>query len=70
MRDAAVHESVLQAVRAEARDAGWTVRGLGWSPVKGPEGNIEFWAWLARSGSETGVPVAHVVAAAHEMLGE
>ncbi|MDI6900226.1 MAG: TlyA family RNA methyltransferase [Anaerosomatales bacterium] len=70
VRDPAVHEAVLEAVAAEARSAGWTVRGLGWSPVKGPEGNIEFWAWFTRSGRESDVSVAHVVAAAHEALGE
>ncbi|GAB4283761.1 MAG: TlyA family rRNA (cytidine-2'-O)-methyltransferase [Coriobacteriia bacterium] len=70
VRDAAVHEAVLEAVAQHARSAGWTVRGIAWSPVKGPEGNIEFWAWFARGGTETDVPVARVVAAAHEALGE
>lgn len=70
VRDAAVHEAVLEAVAAHVSSAGWTVRGMGWSPVKGPEGNIEFWAWFARGGVETDVPVARVVAAAHEALGE
>ena len=29
---------------------GWVVRRLGWSPITGPEGNIEFWVWLSRTG--------------------
>ena len=69
VREAAIHESVLAAVVDEVHEAGWQVRGLTWSPIKGPEGNIEFWAWIAR---DDGVEIdcADVVRRAHEALGE
>ncbi len=69
VRDPAVHESVLAAVVEAVREAGWGVRGLTWSPIKGPEGNIEFWAWIAPDG-DTDVDCGDVVAKAHETLGE
>jgi 23S rRNA (cytidine1920-2'-O)/16S rRNA (cytidine1409-2'-O)-methyltransferase len=69
VRDPAVHVDVLAAVVDAAREAGWSVRGLTWSPIKGPEGNIEFWAWLDRVGPDTDVDVEALVAAAHEQLG-
>ncbi len=46
VRDPAVHEAVVQTIRA----SGETEAGLAWlgvvaSPLRGPEGNIEFLAW-------------------------
>lgn len=47
VRDAKVHKAVCERVIAEAFDAGWSVRGLSYSPITGPKGNIEFLMWLA-----------------------
>lgn len=48
VRDAALHERVCEEVAGWLRSQGWTVRGLTESPIKGPEGNIEFLIWAAR----------------------
>lgn len=69
VRDADVHADVLESVVREAGVQGWTVRGLTWSPLKGPEGNIEFWVWLDHSGTPGDVDPSDVVARAHEALG-
>jgi len=69
VRDASIHRDVLQAVVTEAGSAGWIVKGLGWSPVKGPEGNIEFWIALATNGESGDIDVDAVVTAAHVALG-
>jgi 23S rRNA (cytidine1920-2'-O)/16S rRNA (cytidine1409-2'-O)-methyltransferase len=69
VRDATVHREVLESVGDLVRAAGWVVRGLGWSPITGPEGNIEFWMWAAPTGDPTNDEPAAVVAAAHEALG-
>lgn len=50
VRDEAVHADVLRSVAHAARALGWRVKGLTFSPIKGPEGNIEFWLYLARCG--------------------
>ncbi len=69
VRDPAVHVDVLEAVVRAAEGEGWVIRRLGWSPITGPEGNIEFWVWMSRAG-EAGLddPVS-IVAAAHAALG-
>jgi 23S rRNA (cytidine1920-2'-O)/16S rRNA (cytidine1409-2'-O)-methyltransferase len=69
VRDAAVHGDVLRAAIEAALDAGFVVRGLTFSPIKGPEGNIEFWLWASRGGDATSATPAEVVAEAHAVLG-
>jgi len=69
VRDPTVHREVLESIVAGVAGQGWVVRGLAWSPITGPEGNIEFWAWLARSGEPTTDEPGAVVEAAHEALG-
>ncbi len=70
VRDAALHREVLANVTAGFRDAGMTVRGMGVSPITGPQGNIEFWLWAERrEGGESAVDIETVVREAHETLG-
>lgn len=47
VRDPAVHQRVLHDVLVDAQAAGYQVRGLIRSPLKGPAGNVEFLAWLS-----------------------
>lgn len=42
VRDPALHARVCAEVRAWLEDAGWRVQGIVESPIKGPEGNVEF----------------------------
>ena len=42
VRDPAVHEEVIRAVMEEAAQSGFQILGLDFSPIKGPEGNIEY----------------------------
>ncbi|MCE5191714.1 MAG: TlyA family RNA methyltransferase [Actinomycetia bacterium] len=70
VRDAAVHRDVLTGVVAAVQRAGDVVRGVTWSSLKGPEGNIEFWIWFARAGEPAQVDVADTVRAAHMALRE
>ena len=69
VRDPAVHLQVIGKVAAYAETLALTPRGLDYSPVKGPEGNIEYLLYLTR---EAGDPVTlrpkEVVAAAHDAL--
>jgi 23S rRNA (cytidine1920-2'-O)/16S rRNA (cytidine1409-2'-O)-methyltransferase len=69
VRDATVHADVLETVAAEATGLGFVLRGLTFSPITGPEGNIEFWMWLSREGQPAPEEPASVVARAHETLG-
>ena len=49
VRDKSVHEEVIEKIRSFALENGFSVLGLTFSPVKGPEGNIEYLIYLERS---------------------
>ena len=69
VRDAAVHEEVLQNFISLAKSLGFTIRNLTFSPVKGPEGNIEFLAHPSLRPGEDSYPLpGHLVAQAHAAL--
>ena len=69
VRDAAVHEEVLQNFISLAKSLGFTIRNLTFSPVKGPEGNIEFLAHLSLQPGEDSYPLpGDLVAQAHAAL--
>ena len=48
VRDSAVHQSVLESFIGFFPTAGFTLMGLDFSPIRGPEGNIEYLAWLKK----------------------
>ena len=72
VRDPAVHQEVIEKILSFALENGYSVLGLTFSPVKGPEGNIEYLAYLQRSDAPTQaetVPQARqVVEASHAQL--
>ncbi len=70
VRDPAVHVRVIQQVLSAVVAAGLLPRGLTFSPVKGPEGNIEYLLYLQKdaSGEWDAPDVAAVVAQAHQSL--
>jgi 23S rRNA (cytidine1920-2'-O)/16S rRNA (cytidine1409-2'-O)-methyltransferase len=51
VRDPAIHEMVLCNVLGFARDHGLSVRSIVPSPLRGPNGNIEFLAHIVNDGS-------------------
>lgn len=53
VRELATHVEVLEGFLELARNLGFTVAGLTYSPVKGPEGNIEFLGHLSKTPLET-----------------
>ncbi|MCD8128506.1 MAG: TlyA family RNA methyltransferase [Oscillospiraceae bacterium] len=48
VRDAKTHLDVLEQLLAFFPTAGYTPLGLDYSPIRGPEGNIEYLAWLKK----------------------
>ncbi len=51
IRDPTIHRQVLFDVLDYAQREGFTVRSLIRSPLKGPKGNVEFFAWLSINAS-------------------
>ena len=70
VRDRAVHEEVIRKAEDAARRCGFSVLNLDFSPVKGPEGNIEYLLQLSKGASEPAdLPQPQtVVSAAHAAL--
>jgi len=58
IRDSAVHEQVLRDVLGMAREQGFELKGLTYSPITGGEGNIEFLAYWRLSGREDSAALA------------
>ena len=69
VRDSAVHEHVVQGILDFAQAEGFSVLGLDYSPMKGPEGNIEYICHLRNcAGQSKEFDVAAIVKASHEAL--
>lgn len=69
VRDGAVHREVLEHFLSHAKESGFGVLDLTWSPIRGPEGNIEYLGHLQK-GADTARPfdLAALVATSHKEL--
>ena len=69
VRDPAVHREVLEQFLNHASSNGFTVLGLTFSPIRGPEGNIEYLGWLQAGGGIEHIPdLTELVRQSHETL--
>ena len=69
VRDSSVHKEVLENFLIYAKENHFTVLGITYSPIRGPEGNIEYLGYLRKSHEPDGAyDIAAVVAASHEEL--
>lgn len=70
VKDPLVHKQVINKVLEAARNLDFKVIGLTFSPIKGPEGNIEYLVYLANKGNDviTSELVEDVVRKAHLSL--
>lgn len=71
VKDIKVHFEVVKTVLDFARSINFHVAGLSFSPIKGPEGNIEYLAYLKKQSCEDNVDdeaIKAVVDASHETL--
>ena len=68
VRDANVHLAVLEQFLRHAAENDLTVQGMTYSPIKGPEGNIEYLGYLStRPGPAYGGDLKALVEASHEL---
>lgn len=71
VRDKKVHEEVIEKVIGFALENGFSIHNLEYSPIKGPEGNIEYLVYIEKSDEpqkEESVDIHAVVEAAHGEL--
>ena len=52
VRDSGDRAQAIASVLQAAKDCGWSYRGLTWSPLTGPAGNVEYLLWLSENPSE------------------
>ena len=69
VRDASVHEQVIRTVLEFMPSIGFSVQGLDYSPITGPEGNIEFLLYMRKSDANSVEPdISSLVERAHREL--
>ena len=68
VRDINVHYSVVESVLDFAKTVGFSVCGLSFSPIKGPEGNIEYLVYLKKGGISEEIDIKAVVDESHSVL--
>lgn len=79
VREPAVHEEVIMKVMSYAAEIGFEILGLSYSPVKGPEGNIEYLLYIEKEKNSLGEDavrtedgfshlIKDIVKKAHEVL--
>jgi len=69
VRSKAVHEEVIDNVIACAKTLEYTIKGLTYSSIKGPSGNIEYLIWISTEDAEgTKFDVEAIINEAFEVL--
>ncbi len=69
VRDPAVHLEVLEHFLEHARESGFAVLDMTYSPIRGPEGNIEYLGYLEKgAATEREFNLAALVEASHAEL--
>ena len=73
VRDKQVHKDVIAKVGQFAMDLGFFIQDLGYSPIKGPEGNTEYLLYMKMNGEgsmDAAVEIEKTVEEAHSILNE
>lgn len=68
VRNKKTHEEVIENVIIFAKDLGYSIKGLTYSSIKGPSGNIEYLIWLSTEDNGIEVNVSDIVTSAFETL--
>ena len=66
VRDSKVHQEVIEKVINFSKELGFKIKNLSFSPIKGPEGNIEFLLYLSKT-EENEIDVEKVVDSSKEL---
>lgn len=62
------HKTVIANVLECIKGLGYVIKGLTYSSIKGPAGNIEYLVWFATEGEEIDISIVDVVEQAHTNL--
>ena len=72
VKDKKIHREVIEKILNFAGEIGFKICGLTFSPIKGPEGNIEYLAYLSKNNFDENFEpdINSVVEKAHEELND
>ncbi len=68
VRDPAVHIAVIEKIKGVILENGFSILGIDFSPIRGPEGNIEYLAYIEKSNApqnKSGVDTKELVEKSH-----
>ena len=68
IRDKNTHKQVIENVINCIHNLGYVIKGLTYSSIKGPAGNIEYLVWFSTTGEEIKTDINEVVLSAHQNL--
>lgn len=68
VRDKNIHEMVIRNVVDCARGLGYGIKGLTYSSIKGPKGNIEYLIYISTDGTDAPTEITDAVEQAHSLL--
>jgi 23S rRNA (cytidine1920-2'-O)/16S rRNA (cytidine1409-2'-O)-methyltransferase len=68
VRDIDTHKEIVQEFIENAEKFGFSVKNITFSPIKGPEGNIEFLGHLSLAGQYADLDITKIVQDAHSEL--
>ena len=68
VREKSTHAEVVENIVSFAAETGFVAAGLDFSPIKGPEGNIEYLLYLKKNGEPAAIDPAEAVERSHAAL--
>lgn len=67
VRDKNVHIEVIKNVLKFTRNIGFSISDVTYSPIKGPEGNIEYLMYINKAGNDNEIDVENIVENSHSL---
>ena len=67
VRDPKVHVAVIEQALRFTKEIGFCVSGLDYSPIRGPEGNIEYLMYVKKQGEDTAFDIETLVTKSHTL---
>lgn len=68
VRDIDVHKKVVSEVIEFTKEIGFKILGVDFSPIKGPEGNIEYLMYISKNGENQNIDIDEIVERSHSQI--
>lgn len=68
VRDIEVHKNVVAGVIEFTKEIGFKVLGIDFSPIKGPEGNIEYLMYISKNGENQEINIDEIIERSHNQI--